>query len=134
MSPKKTTPSPTGHGASTTKTKEIPSRGDRYEVGVELQDVGPAAQQTGRARADRCARQPPRSACFLVENCKWCRPDANSQSDCGTLPAQEETPAVKALRECLATPDRDTGAAEARHASCLDLVIERYIARRRVSV
>lgn len=132
MSPKKSTPSPTGHGASTTKTEETPSSGGLYEVGVELQDVGPAAQ-TGRARADRCTRQPPRSACFLVENCKWCRPDANSQSDRGTLPAQEETPAVKALRECLATPDRDTGGAEVRRASCLDLVIERYIARRRVS-
>lgn len=134
MSPNKTAPSPNSRGASTTTAQETPFSGSPYAVGVELEDIGPA-QETRRATADRCTRQPPRSVCFLVEDCKWCRPstNTNNQSDRVTLPEQEETPAVRALRECLANSDCDRRATRARRTSCLDAVIERYVARRRKS-
>lgn len=134
MSPNKTAPSPRAREASTTTAEGTPSSGGLYEVGVELEDVGPALE-TRRAMANRCARQPPRSVCFLVEDCKWCRPNTNTNTNTqsGTLPEQEETPAVRALRECLATSDCDRLATGARRSSCLDTVIERYVARRKKS-
>ncbi|KAI7776617.1 hypothetical protein LA080_004767 [Diaporthe eres] len=135
MSPNKIAPSPSARGASTTTAQETAFSGGPYEVGVELEDVGRAQETRTSATADRCTRQPPRSVCFLVEDCKWCRPNTNTntQSDRVTLPEQEETPAVRALRECLANLHCDRRAAEARPTSCLDTVIERYVARRRKS-
>lgn len=52
--------------------------------------------------------------CFMVENCKWCRPEAQTQGELGRVPKseeqdgqEEESPAVNALRECLETLERD---------------------------
>lgn len=133
MSPNKPTPFPSVRDASITTAEETPFSGGPYEVGVELEDVGPVPE-TNRARANRCARQPPRSVCFLVKDCKWCGLDANSQGERDTLPQQEEeTPAVRALRECLTNSECDGRTVEARRASCLDVIIERYVARRRKS-
>lgn len=123
-------------GASDTTAEEAPFSGGPYEVGVELEDVSPAAEsRRARVEAEKSAgQQPPRSACFLVEDCKWCRPGADGHGDNGgPLQEKEESPAVLALRECLASLDRDRRAAQARRAKCLDL-IERYLARGRKSI
>lgn len=122
-------------GASDTTTEQTLFSGGPYEVGVELEDVSPAAEsRRASVEADKSAgQQAPRSVCFLVEDCKWCPPGANDHGDGETLHEKEETPAVRALRECLASLDRDRRAAEARRAKCLDL-IERYIARGRKSI
>lgn len=121
-------------GASDTTAEETPFSGGPYEAGVELEDVNPAAEsRRARVEAEKSAgQQPPRSACFLVEDCKWCRPGANDHGDDENL-QEKETPAVRALRECLASLDRDRRAAQARRAKCLDL-IERYLARGRKSI
>lgn len=122
-------------GASNTTTEETPFSGGPYEVGVELEDVSPTAgSRRARVEVDeRVGQQALRSVCFLMEDCKWCRPGANDHGDDGGNLQEKETPAVRALRECLASLDRDRRAAEARRAKCLDL-IERYIARGRKSI
>ncbi|POS72075.1 hypothetical protein DHEL01_v209536 [Diaporthe helianthi] len=60
--------------------------------------------------------------CFMVENCKWCQPEAQPRprSELGTVPKEqeeEESAAVNSLRECLETLQRDrllTGEARMR--------------------
>lgn len=135
MNPRKPISSPGVSDASNTTAEEPPFSGGPYEVGVELEEVGPRpAEQTSGRRTNRNASQPPRSVCFLVEDCKWCRSGPSTQDGRGGLPENVETPAVRALRQCLGDSDHDCRAAEARRASCLDSFIERYLVRRRKSV
>lgn len=66
--------------------------------------------------------------CFLVEKCKYCRPQTKSQDDRSTLPKEEESPAVNSLRECLETMERDRLEAEARRTKCPTLMGRYYLA------
>lgn len=124
MSSDKSTPTPEAREASATAAEEVPLRGGPYEVGVEMEEVGPAVGES-RPRANRDTDRPLRSMCFLVEDCKYCRPEDKSQGDHGSLPEHEESPAVNALRECLETLERDRLEAEARRAKC-PTPMERY--------
>ncbi|KAG8156353.1 hypothetical protein KVR01_013805 [Diaporthe batatas] len=103
----------------TTKPDPVPLDSP-YKVGVELVDVSSTDESpaTGgsesintRPRANRnTPSQPPRSICFMVENCKWCRPAAQLASvpeEQVEEEGEEESPAVNALRECLETMERD---------------------------
>lgn len=129
MSQNKSTPSPNARETSTTTAEEVHPGGGPYEVGVELEGVGPAAK-VSRPRANRDTNRPLRSMCFMVEDCKWC---LNPQGeDRGTLPEHVESPAVNALRENLEMMERDRLAVEARRAKTPTLV-ERYLTIRRKS-
>lgn len=132
MSQNKSTPSPNTHEASTTTAEDVLLRGGKYEVGVELEGVGPAAKaSTSRPRrANRDTNQPLRSMCFMVEDCKWCRPSPQDD-DRGTLAVEqvEESPAVNALRDCLETLERDRLAVETRRAKTPTLM-QRYFRRK----
>jgi len=135
MSSNKPTPTPEARQVSATTAEEVPFRGGPYEVGVELEQVGSTAAtaeggSTIRPRANRDTNRPLRSMCFLVEDCKYCRPEAKSQDDRGTLPEQVESPAVNALRDCLETLERDRLEVEARRAKCPTLMKRYYLALR----
>lgn len=135
MNPKKLTSSPSVRDAWNTTAEEPPFSGGPNEVGVELEEVDPRPTAERRnSKPDRCARYPPRSTCFLVEDCKWCRSGSSTQDGRGDLSENIESLAVRALRTCLADSDRDCRAAEVRRALCLDHFIERYLVRRRKSV
>ncbi|KAL1863096.1 hypothetical protein Daus18300_008088 [Diaporthe australafricana] len=91
---------------------------------VELVEMNRAVN--GR-RATRGADQPARSMCVLTENCKWCSPSAQDDSDnlTSARPRQEEshpTNAVEALQQCLATLDREREGAEKRRVRFLALM------------
>lgn len=110
MSSNMSAPSPSARDA------KVPVRGSPDEVVVELRAIGPAAKTRG-ADQDGAGQRLGR-----VGSVEY----VNAQGGRGAFAEQFDSPAVQALRECLATLDRDHHVVETRQAGCLE-TIKRYL-------